>query len=121
MTVAVRVTGAHTQFLASHSAQADAGAGFAASHFQDVDDHEHTRLGVFGFIYGGLRIADLRNPADPKEIAYFKPGDPCMSHVRYVPATGQIWFACNGSGFYVIALKPELRKASGLPLLVTRQ
>ncbi|KUR75584.1 hypothetical protein [Novosphingobium sp. FSW06-99] len=30
VTVAVRVTGEHTQFLASHSAQADAGAGFAA-------------------------------------------------------------------------------------------
>jgi hypothetical protein len=42
-------------------------------------------------------------------VAYFKPGDPCGSHVHYVKQTGEIWFACNASGFYVIKLKPELR------------
>lgn len=89
--------------------------GSATSHFQDVDDADNTRLGLFGFTFAGLRIADLRNPAVPEEVAYFKPGDPCMSPVRYVPQTGDIWFACNASGFYVIRLKPELRAALGLP------
>jgi hypothetical protein len=63
----------------------------------------------------GLRITDLRNPAAPQEVAYFMLGDPCMSHVRYVPQTGHVWFACNASGFYVIQLKPEVRAALGLP------
>jgi len=47
----------------------------------------------------------------------FKPGDSCMSHTRYVKETGQIWFACQQSGFYVIELKPELRKSLGFPTL----
>jgi hypothetical protein len=58
----------------------------------------------------GLRIADLRDPANPVEVAYFKPGDFCGSHVRYVPKTSQIWFACKQSGFHVIELNPELRR-----------
>ena len=91
-------------------------AGTAATHFQDVDNADNTRLGLFPFMYAGLRIVDLRNPVDPREIAYFKPGDPCMSHVRYVGESGQIWFACNASGFYVIELKPELRKSLGLAM-----
>ena len=90
-------------------------SGTASTHFQDVDDATNTRLGLFSFMFAGLRIADLRNPANPREVAYFKPGDPCMSHVRYVPQTGHIWFACASSGFYVIELKPELRRALGLP------
>jgi hypothetical protein len=89
--------------------------GTAASHFNDVDSHEHTRLGLFPFMWAGLRIADLRDPTRPTEVAYFKPGDSCMSHVRYRADTGQIWFACMDSGFWVIELKPELRAALDLP------
>ena len=89
--------------------------GGASSHFQDVDDADYTRLGLFGMTFAGLRIADLRDPAVPREVAYFKPGDPCMSHVRYVPQAGEIWFACNASGFYVIRLKPQVRAALRLP------
>ena len=89
--------------------------GTASSHFNDVDDAIDTRLGLFQFSYGGLRIADLRDPAKPTEVAYFKPGDPCISHVRYVRATGHIWFACMLSGFHVIALKDDVRATLGLP------
>jgi hypothetical protein len=70
--------------------------------------------GSFPFMFAGLRIADLGDPAQPVEVAYFKPGDACMSHVRYVTATAQIWFACMDSGFWVIELKPELRASLGL-------
>ncbi|MBB5687816.1 LVIVD repeat-containing protein [Sphingobium boeckii] len=91
--------------------------GTATSHFNDVDSPTDTHLGLFPFMYAGLRIADLRNPSDPVEIAYFKPGDACMSHVRYVAKTGHIWFACTESGFWVIALKPELRASIGMPKL----
>jgi hypothetical protein len=38
-----------------------------------------------------------------------------MSHVRYLPATGRIWFACLASGFYVIELAPEVRAALKRP------
>ncbi len=89
--------------------------GSATLHFNDVDSATDTRLGLFNFLWAGLRIADLRNPAAPVEVAYFKPGDACGGHVRYMPQTGQIWLSCGQSGFYVLALKPALRVARGLP------
>jgi hypothetical protein len=91
--------------------------GTAASHFNDVDSATDTHLGLFPFMYAGLRIVDLRDPANPVEAAYFRPGDPCMSHVRYDPKSGQIWFDCMDSGFWVIDLKPRLRASLGMPSL----
>jgi hypothetical protein len=89
--------------------------GTAALHFNDVDSADDTRLGLFNFMWAGLRIVDLRDPAKPSEVAYFKPGDACTGHVRYLPKTGQIWLVCGASGFHVLALKPDVRKALGLP------
>ena len=83
--------------------------GTATSHFQDVDNAEDSRFGLFPFMAAGLRIVDLRDPLRPTETAYFRPGDPCGSHVRYNEETGHIWFACNKSGFYVIEIKSELK------------
>lgn len=89
-------------------------AGTATSHYNDVDSSTQTRLGLFNFMWAGLRIADLRDPAKPEEVAYFRPGDACTGHVRYRPESGQIWFTCAASGFYVIELQPELRARLGL-------
>jgi hypothetical protein len=113
--------------------------GSVASHFNDVDDAQNTRLGLFPFLAGGLRIVDLRNPSKPVEVAYYKPGahpgtilnarglhwtrtffndqatDACMSHALYVPQTGHIWFASVSNGFYVLELTPEVRASLGLP------
>jgi hypothetical protein len=89
--------------------------GTATLHFNDVDSATDTRLGLFNYLWAGLRIVDIRNPRQPREVAYFKPGDGCGGHVRYLPATGQIWLACAASGFYVLELKPEVRAALSLP------
>lgn len=89
--------------------------GTASLHFNDVDSATDTRLGLFNFMWSGLRIADLRDPKNPVEVAYFKPGDACTGHVRYLPGSGDIWFACAASGFYVIELNPELRASLGFP------
>lgn len=94
--------------------------GTASTHFNDVDSATDTHLGLFPFMYAGLRIVDLRDPANPVEVAYFKPGDACMSHVRYRPETGQIWFACMDSGLWIIELKPELRASLRLPKVASR-
>ncbi|MBW8785167.1 MAG: hypothetical protein JF593_11130 [Novosphingobium sp.] len=91
--------------------------GTATAHFNDVDSATDTRLGLFNFMWGGLRIVDLRDPARPTEVAYFKPGDACTGHVRYLPETGQIWLTCAASGLWVLELKPELRRALGLPAI----
>lgn len=97
------------------------GPGTASTHFNDVDSSTDTRLGLFPFMYAGLRIVDLRDPAKPVEVAYFKPGDSCMSHVRYVAESGQIWFDCMESGFWIIALKPELRASLKLPRIPAKR
>ncbi|MCB1690657.1 MAG: hypothetical protein KDI33_19325 [Halioglobus sp.] len=83
--------------------------GTAALHYNDVDSADNTRLGLFPFMWAGMRIVDLSNPAEPVEVGYFKPGDACGGHARYVPDTGHIWFACGKSGFYVIELKEGVR------------
>lgn len=90
------------------------GPGTASLHFNDIDSADNTRLGLFNFLWAGLRIVDLRDPAKPAEIAYFKPGDGCGGHVRYVPETGHIWLACGASGFHVLELNREARRAAGL-------
>jgi hypothetical protein len=84
--------------------------GTATAHFNDVDNATNTKFGLFPMLWAGIRIADLRDPANPEEIAYFKPGDPCGSHVRYEPKSGHIWFACMTSGFYVIELDKALKR-----------
>jgi hypothetical protein len=89
--------------------------GTATLHFNDVDSTDDTRLGLFNFMWAGLRIVDLREPTRPVEVAYFKPGDACSGYVRYIPRTGQIWLSCVASGFYVLELSPELRRSKSAP------
>lgn len=89
--------------------------GTATLHFNDVDSATDTHMGLFNFMWAGLRIVDIRNPANTQEVAYFKPGDGCSGHVRYLPETGHIWVSCGASGFYVLELKPEVRASLGLP------
>lgn len=91
------------------------GAPSATLHYNDVDNAADTRLGLFNFTAAGLRIADLRNPEKPVELGYFRPGDACTGHVRFIPATAQVWLTCFESGFWVLELSPDLRKAVGLP------
>lgn len=91
------------------------GPGTANLHFNDVDSATDTRMGLFNFMWAGLRIFDIRKPAEPREVAYFKPGDACSGHVRYLHETGYIWLSCGATGFYVLELKPEVRTALGLP------
>jgi hypothetical protein len=82
--------------------------GTASLHFNDVDSANDTRLGLFNFMWAGLRIVDIRDPAKPAEIGYFKPGDVCTGHVRHIAAArgrpAQVWLVCNASGFHVLAL-----------------
>ncbi|HEX7873656.1 MAG TPA: hypothetical protein VF475_12135 [Sphingobium sp.] len=92
-------------------------AGTATLHFNDVDSATDTHMGLFNFLWAGLRIVDIRTPAKPQEVAYFKPGDGCGGHVRYLPQTGDIWLACQASGFYVLQLRPAARAVLGLPKL----
>jgi hypothetical protein len=95
-------------------------------HYHDVDNPAHTTFAMLSMWNSGLRIADLRDPLHPREAAYFNPGaystiaggtvlDQAWSHVRYLPASGQIWFTTLTGGFWVLELEPQVRAALGLP------
>jgi len=98
----------------------------ASVHYHDVDDPAHTTFAMLSMWNAGLRIADLRDPHHPTEVAYFNPGamktaagpavlDQAWGHVRYLPQTGQIWFATATGGFWVVELEPQVRAYLGLP------
>ena len=105
-----------------------------STHYTDVDDQENPRLGLFPMYNAGLRIADISDPANPKEVGYFNPPpdtdtkygntygpqadkiDLSGSNVRYRPETGHIWFVSMTSGFHVVELTSSgPAKALGLP------
>jgi hypothetical protein len=105
-----------------------------STHYTDVDDQEDARLGLFPMYNAGLRVADLSDPANPKEVGYFNPApdldtkygntygpqgdriDLSGSNIRYHPQTGHIWFVSMTSGFHVVELAPTGRARDlGLP------
>jgi hypothetical protein len=70
------------------------------------------------FIMSGLRVFDIRDPAHPREVAYFnkpliagenpfyptKAGAFGMSAPAYDEATGDIWYTDGHTGFFVVRL-----------------
>lgn len=104
-------------------AQIDSGVDTSV-HYHDVDDAADTTFAMLSMWNAGLRIADVRDPAHPTEVAYFNPGDvasgdtvnldQAWGHVRYVPETGHIWFATASGGFWVVELEPQVREHLGL-------
>jgi hypothetical protein len=98
----------------------------ASVHYHDVDDPNRTTFAMLSMWNAGLRIVDIRNPYQPREVGYFNPGafltpgddvllDKAWGHIRYVASTGQIWFATQSGGFWVVELEPQVRRALGLP------
>lgn len=110
-----------------------------ASHYNSVDDPwGDTRMGLFGMVGAGLRVVDLRDPTQPREVAYYKPGanpnttlqpvgihvsiayhnphvtDACGSRNVFDKKTGHFWFVCQSSGFHIAELSPEVRRYMGL-------
>jgi hypothetical protein len=102
----------------------------ASVHYHDVDDPAHTTFAMLSMWNAGLRIVDVRDPLHPTEVGYFNPGafysssgialDKAWGHIRYVPQTGQIWFATETGGFWVVELEPQVRAALGLPKRPTK-
>lgn len=117
----------------------------ASVHYQDVDDPRDTTFIMASMWNAGLRIIDVRDPHEQREVAYFNPGrfqvadakgtasatqlmamqdsgelDQAWAHSRYVPETGHIWLATRSGGFWVLELQPHVRAALGLPAMPAR-
>lgn len=96
----------------------------ASVHYHDVDDPKHTTFAMLSMWNAGLRIVDLRDPHDMKEVGYFNPGtyadragevlDKAWGHIRYLPDSGYLWFATETGGFWVVELESQVRARLGL-------
>ena len=77
-----------------------------AGHYCAVPRRTEPGIVACSFIASGLRVFDIRDPAAPKEIAYFTtPGEAsnyAMSGPAFVPDRGEIWYSDGNSGFYAV-------------------
>ena len=86
-----------------------------AGHYCAVPQREEPGIVACSFILSGLRVFDIRDPRNPKELAYFT-GPPtqgftgfgansfAMSAPAFAPERGEIWYADGNSGFYALRL-----------------
>lgn len=85
-----------------------------AGHYCNVPTRVDPTIVACSMIVSGLRIFDIRDPFNPKEVAYFiSPLSPraspyfaasnwAMSSPSFVPERKEIWYSDGYSGFYVV-------------------
>lgn len=94
-----------------------------SAHYVGFDDKYNATTLFMTYYTGGLRVWDIRDPANPFEIAYWHPApnpntpaipaseffgssgnrwDAVATYVRYRPETGHIWIAGYSSGFQIL-------------------
>jgi hypothetical protein len=92
---------------------ADSVIGGYAGHYCGVPQEVDPGIVACSMILSGLRVFDIRDPFNPKEIAYFNSaglpeiGDGsvnafAMSRPSFVPERGEIWYADGNSGFFAV-------------------
>ncbi len=88
------------------------GFGFG-THYCNVDRYDDPRVLACGNWDAGLRVYDIRNPWQPRELAYFDTptaNQPGMA--RIVPEQKQIWVAVTPGTFYVLKAEDGSELAS---------
>ncbi len=85
-----------------------------AGHYCNVPQRTDPGIVACSMILSGLRIFDIRDPNNPKEIAYFNapiddrvtPGfeasNWAMSSPSFVPERGEIWYSDGFQGFFAV-------------------
>ena len=85
-------------------------------HYCNVPDRTDPTIVACSMIISGLRVFDIRDPENPKEIAYFNAPIPkrdtpgfeasnwAMSSPSFVPERNEIWYSDGYSGFYSVRL-----------------
>ena len=87
-----------------------------AGHYCGVPREVEPGIVACSMIASGLRVFDIRDPYDPREIAYFVApptgmgGNPAafeksnyaMSRPSFAPDRGEIWYSDGNSGFYAV-------------------
>jgi hypothetical protein len=85
-----------------------------AGHYCNVPQRKNPGIVACSMILSGLRIFDVRDPKNPREIAYFNSPIPerttpgfvasnwAMSSPSFVPERGEIWYSDGYSGFWSV-------------------
>ena len=83
-----------------------------AGHYCSVPKRQDPGIVACSMILSGLRVFDIRDPHQPKEIAYFNapipdrdvidPSNFAMSAPAFAPERGEIWYSDGFSGFYAV-------------------
>ncbi len=84
-----------------------------AGHYCSVPRRKDPGIVACSFIASGLRVFDIRDPEQPKELAYFvapagpsatagPPSNYAMSSPAFVPERGEIWYSDGNTGFYAV-------------------
>ncbi len=94
-----------------------------SAHYVGFDDVNNATTLFMSYYTGGLRVWDIRDPANPFEIAYWHPApnpntpavflsegfgssgdrwDSVATYIRYRPETGHIWLAAYSAGFQIL-------------------
>lgn len=96
-------------------------------------DVENAVIAVCSYFDSGLRVFDIRNPYQPREIAYYIPpttagprlssyyniAGSCLSvdwasaHPRHIPARNEIWFTTQCNGLHVLRFEKPLAELLG--------
>jgi len=96
----------------------DPGAAFIgqgyAGHYCNLPSRVNPDVVACSMIVSGLRVFDIRNPAKPREVAYFNPpltpritpvleaSGYAMSSPSFVPKRKEIWYSDVYSGFHAV-------------------
>jgi hypothetical protein len=91
-----------------------------AGHYCNVPTRVDPTIVACSMILSGLRVFDIRDPAQPREIAYFNapvtprilppggvnppPSNWAMASPSFVPERNEIWYSDGLSGFYAVRL-----------------
>jgi len=86
-----------------------------AGHYCNIPRRQDPEILACSMIASGLRVFDIRDPAHPREMAYYvapnkvsrTAGDPsnyAMSSPSFVPERSEVWYTDGNSGFYDLKL-----------------